>query len=291
MRRFAQTNDFSRRILTDRELCGLRADGEEFPVEISISKTGIGGHSLFTAILRDITERRQSEDALRESHRQLRELSGSLQVLIEEERSRIARELHDELGQRLTGMKLDLSWLGHRPDMDQPEVAAKLASMKELVESTVAAVRRISYELHPAILDDLGLGAAIDWLAEEFSARTAVAVERDLDHAIDGLSEPLSIAVFRIVQESLTNVARHAGASRVALVLRRIDERIHVEIGDNGRGLPPARPGRQRHFGLVGIRERAMALGGELEIRSVSGQGTTIVVDIPLVTPSSPEPQ
>lgn len=284
MREFGATGISSRSMGGRLDIAARRADGEEFPADISISQLEAGGHKLYTAMLRDVTLRKAAEDELRESHQQLRELSASLQSVREEERTRLARELHDELGQHLTGLKMDLSWLESRLRDGQPALLTKTDGMKRLIDATVLSMRRIAAELRPSILDDLGLAAALEWLAQEFSQRSGVEVKLDLDDGgcSDGtVDEARATALFRIVQESLTNVARHAGASQVRISLKQADGQLLLEVQDNGRGMPAAAQYAGR-FGLLGIRERAYLFGGLLRIASQPGAGTTITVTLPL---------
>jgi signal transduction histidine kinase len=217
---------------------------------------------------------------MREMNVQLRQLSAALQDVREQERRRISRELHDELGQQLTGLKLDLSWLmGRMRDgkMAEPE---KVDAMRHLLDAAIAGVRRISTELRPPMLDDLGFGAAVSWQANEFAKRTGIEVDVDIDEAKIG-NDLVSTAFFRIVQESLTNVARHSGATRVDIRLAAVGGTLALTIQDNGRGMT-ADVRRGGGLGLIGIRERATGLGGSLSIASYPGAGTTVEVKVPL---------
>lgn len=228
----------------------------------------------------DITDRKITEQRLRDSREQLRALTGHLERVLEEERTRIAREIHDELGQALTGLKMDLSWFAARLP-NQPLLQEKSVAMVKLIDSTVNAVRRISTELRPAILDSLGLIAAIEWLAQEFQKRTGVACVFVTDNENLSLDEARTTALFRICQESLTNVARYARASRVSISLVSEGNEIVLEVRDDGRGIMEAEARGTRSFGLLGMRERARLLGGSFEIQGEPGQGTTLTVRIP----------
>src|ERR1041384_4806853 len=221
-------------------------------------------------------ERKRAERQLRESHEQLRALSAYLQTVREEERTRIAREVHDELGQALPGWKLDLSRLASQRPRPQT-----IKSLVARVNSTIQTVRRIATELRPGILDDLGLVAAIEWQANEFQARTGVECKV---HA--GLHEPLlkpqvTTAFFRIFQETLTNVIRHAKATRVAVDLRKQAGQLVLKVRDNGRGISAAEISSTHSIGLAGMRERAALVGGEVNIRGIRGKGTAVTVRIP----------
>lgn len=285
MQRFGTTNVPLRNMGGRLDIIACRADGEEFPADISISQLKTDGHTLYTAMVCDVTRRKAAEDELRASHQQLRELSTSLQSVREEERTRIARELHDELGQHLTGLKMDLSWLELRLPKEQPAVAAKVADMNQLLDTTVQSVRRLAAELRPSILDNLGLVAAIEWLGEDFSQRSGAKVDLELDQEELVENEELVTALFRIVQEALTNISRHAEASRVRIALKHVGGSLTLEIEDNGRGMPLESGSAPGHFGLIGIRERAYLFGGDMRITSKPGAGTTIVITLPLTNP------
>src|SRR5262249_21456486 len=190
----------------------------------------------YTVILRDVTERVRADEELRRSREEIHELALVASTAREQEKSRIARELHDELGQALTALRIDLGWLREKVGGANPDVAAKLASMQLLIDGTVAASRRISSDLRPLMLDDLGLAAATEWLVQNFSNRTGVecvldATEEDLD-----LHDPHATAVFRVIQESLTNIAKHAEATKVTVRARIENGEIRLVIEDNGRG-------------------------------------------------------
>ncbi|MDD5248705.1 MAG: PAS domain S-box protein [Rhodocyclaceae bacterium] len=270
----------SRVMAASREVTGLRADGTEFPIEATVSRVTLNGEILYTVILRDVTERRQADQQLLESNRQLRELSATLQDVREKERTRIARELHDELGQQLTGLKMELSWLGNQLDERPDGLAHKVDGMKQQVDMTIKSVRRISTELRPTLLDDLGLGAAIEWLAADFGAKTGIVVELDLAAADSAQGDALATALFRITQECLTNVARHAAATQVNISLRRDGDVLELIVADNGKGMAGG-TSRGGH-GLIGIRERAIMLGAKATFVSSPGAGTAVKVAIPL---------
>lgn len=287
MAHFGATGSSNRTMGGNMNIVACRASGEEFPADISISQVARDGHKLFSAIVRDITLRRRAEAELEKSHQQLRDLTGSLETVREDERTRIARELHDELGQQLTGLKMDLSWMESRLPDGKPELAAKLDSMTKLINATVASTRRISAELRPLVLDDLGLAAALDWLARDFSGRNGLEVSIDIGPDDWVLDNALATTIFRIAQESLTNVARHAEASRVRISLAQSGGRLILAVADNGRGMAPGATEKRGHFGLLGIAERIRALAGELRISSQPGEGTTLSVSIPL-PPAAP---
>lgn len=242
----------------------------------------------FIGICLDIDQGQDLEGASAETDR-LRSLSGRLEAAREEERSRLARELHDELGQVLTSTKLDLMWLCERvrETGPRPTVALvnKLQSLAGLVEVAIATVQRITTDLRPAVLDHFGLQAALEWEATKFHARTGIRcrVESKLDAAVH-LDPPCATALFRIAQEALTNVARHAHAGAVRISLRTIRSRVALEVQDNGRGITARETNSRRASGLMGMRERAHLLGGEFRISGTPGRGTRVVVSIPART-------
>jgi PAS domain S-box-containing protein len=262
------------------ELIELQRGGHPMPVELSLSTTTFSGELLLTAVFRDLAERQRAERQLLESNRQLQELSASLQNVREEERARIARELHDELGQALTGMRMEVSWLGGRLLPEQQVLIDKVAAIKGQIDQTIAAVRRISSELRPLVLDDLGFAAAAGWYVNQFAARTGLAIDLDLPADDPEQGGAVATALFRVLQESLTNVARHARASQVAVRLSRRDEQWQLSIADNGVGLA-ADANQHGGFGLVGMRERVQMLGGRLAVGATPAGGTTIEAVIP----------
>jgi PAS domain S-box-containing protein len=287
---FRQSGVATRMKNTRMEIVGLRADGTEIPLESTITQVTIGGETQFTAILRDISERRRAENEVRESNQQLRELASSLQAVREEERTAIARELHDELGQQLLRLRMDLDWLAGRLKTVSPALQEKAAEMKHFIEGTVGAVRRVTTRLRPPLLDDLGLAEAARWQLDEFAQRTGIEVVSTI--AIDDLKldERVAINVFRILQESLTNVARHARATQVNVSLTTTDEGLALEIRDNGGGTG-VRDKPELAHGLVGIRERTLLLGGRMDIVSAPGEGFTLRLRIPLLAHESPGEQ
>jgi signal transduction histidine kinase len=230
-------------------------------------------------------ERRRAQERLKKSHEQLRALSVYLQHVREDERSRISRQVHDELGQALTGIKMDLYWLASRLPKQLRAVRDKTKTMSAHIDSTIQTVRRISTELRPGILDDLGLVAALEWQAAEFQKRNAIKCEVVSEVAEPILEEELNTAFFRIFQESLTNIIRHANAKRVDVRIWEQDANLLIEIRDNGRGISENDLTNTRSIGVLGMRERASLLGGELTISGVPGQGTTVRVRIPREQP------
>ena len=224
------------------------------------------------------TERQHAERQLRETNRQLQELSASLQNVREHERSRISRELHDELGQLLTGIRMEVSWLGGRLLGEQQQLIDKVASIKGQIDQTIASVRRISSELRPLVLDDLGFAAAASWYVDQFSARTGLPVKLVLAADDPQRGDAAATVLFRVLQESLTNVARHANATTVDVELRFADDGWVLSIRDDGVGFVVAEGGG---LGLVGMRERVQMLGGRFALTSSPGHGTLIEVRVP----------
>jgi signal transduction histidine kinase len=204
-------------------------------------------------------------------------------VVREEERTRIARKIHDDMGQALTALKIDLSWLNKRLAIDQETVLDKMKSMQALIDETIQTVQKVSEDLRPGILDDFGLAAAIEWQAEEFQKRTGMECRTSLPPDEFDLSKEKSTNFFRIVQESLTNVIRHANATKVEINLNENDGILVLEIQDNGKGVAEASITNPRSFGFIGIRERAHSLGGEVDISGTPNEGTRVIVKIPIL--------
>jgi PAS domain S-box-containing protein len=279
---FGVTGVSDRQMGRQRVLSGLRANGEEFPIEASISQTRDGGARLYTVMLRDVTERVSAEHAQQRAREELRELSANLQKIREDEKTRIARELHDDLGQQLTALKMDISSVEETLGGSASElVRDHLQGMRRLIDATVASVRRIAADLRPVMLDDLGLIPAVEWLANDFTNRYGIDVERDIETGDARFSPAGATALFRIVQEALTNVARHADATLVTLSLRAGDEAFVLRIADNGQGAHRDGELAGKSFGLLGIRERAHMLGGAVDIQTSQGNGFALSVTIP----------
>ena len=285
--RFTDSETASRPMNPQLEITGKRADGQEFPIESTISKSIIGGKLQMTAVLRDVTAHRQAENELRKVNRQLRNLSSSLQDVREQERARLSRELHDELGQQLTGLKLSLSWLGTRLKDGRTATPDAVDDMRYLLDGAIASVRRISTELRPLVLDDLGFGDAISWQTLEFAKLSNLEVTLNLPATEHVQGDALATALFRIVQESLTNVARHANATQVKIDLVATRDTLVLTINDNGQGFQDN--ARQDGIGLVSMRERATSVGATFNIikgfELGFGTGTTIEVTIPIHVP------
>ncbi|MEC5406839.1 PAS domain-containing sensor histidine kinase [Paraburkholderia sp. MPAMCS5] len=275
-----------------RVLSGLRANGDEFPLEASISQIRDGDARLYTVMLRDVTERVKAEHAQQQAREELRELSANLQNIREDEKTRIARELHDDLGQQLTALKMDISSVEQALEGSASAmVRDHLHGMRRLIDATVASVRRIAADLRPVMLDDLGLIPAVEWLANDFTNRYGIDVARDIQTGDARFSPAGATALFRIVQEALTNVARHADATLVTLSLRAEDHTLVLRIADNGQGAHRAGEAAGKSFGLLGVRERAHMLGGAVEIETAQGKGFVLTVRIPSETVQMQERQ
>lgn len=280
MRKFASSELAPRAMAPQMEIWGLRRNGEEFALESTISHSTIGGQLQMTAVLRDVTQRRKAEAELRMVNGQLRELSVSLQGVREEERKRISRELHDDLGQQLTGLKLSLSWLGSRLKEGRATAVQDVDEMRRQLDTAIGSVRRIAAELRPRVLDDLDFREALTWQMQEFFKHSGIQIELDLQDADQIRDDALATALFRIVQEALTNVVRHAAADKVLVSLHAAGAQLLLRISDNGAGFDSrvACGG----VGLVSMRERCSAVGASFQVHSSPGNGTHIEVAIPI---------
>jgi len=227
-------------------------------------------------------DRKRAQEQLRQSHEQLRALSVYLQHVREEERTVIAREVHDELGQALTGLKLELTWLTGRLPPGLKSLRAKARSMAEHIDETIHAVRRIATELRPGLLDTVGLLAALEWQANEFQTQTGIQCRVKAAIKETLWDQDLNTAFFRIFQETLTNIIRHAHATKVNVRLAEMSGYLILEVKDNGRGISEAEIHNTRSIGLLGMRERAALLGGEVRVSGEPGKGTAVRVRIPL---------
>ena len=239
-------------------------------------------HNKTAALTKEVAERRLAEEQLRESQDNLRALTAHLQSVREEEQTRIAREIHDELGQALTGLKMDLTWLAERLPPNQKALARKTASMFRLIDDTVQSVREIASGLRPEVLDEVGLAAAIGWQAREFQMRTGIRCKVTLPSDNNELDAERSTAVFRVFQEVLTNVARHAKATRVDIVMRSDPDALVLQVEDNGNGIADEDIRGRKSLGLMGMRERVFLIGGNIEIKGTAGKGTKVTVSVPL---------
>jgi signal transduction histidine kinase len=219
---------------------------------------------------------------LKESSRQLQALAANLELAREEERMRIARELHDQLGQALTAMKFDLAWLTDRLEQKDVTLAQKAKTITAQMDTMIKTVRRIATELRPGMLDDLGLAASIEWQARDFEKRTGIVCSVNVPAEDLPSARTQSLALFRIFQEALTNIERHANAQYIEINLTATPEALTLQVHDDGRGIQAQEITNLHSLGLLGMRERAKRLGGAFDIHGVPGEGTIVTVSIPI---------
>ena len=257
-----------------------RLDGKVRDVEIVLAPLPDHGQTTLQMVISDITQRKHETLELARSRHALRGLSGRLVEAREDERRRIARELHDDLGQRLTALKMELSSL--QTGLAAHGEQGRIGAMLELLDETVASVRRLAADLRPLMLDDLGLNAAIEWLARDASRHMGIEVTVRLGEGDPPLDERASIALYRMVQEALTNVARHAHATEAHIEIRQVAESLLLSVRDNGVGFSERAMQKEGSFGLMGIRERAFMLGGQMEVDNPPDGGGRLTVRLPL---------
>jgi PAS domain S-box-containing protein len=282
------------RAAANRELAAERRDGTIFPVEINLSPLQTEEGLLIINAIRDITERvrieeqrRRAEDQLKTLNLRLRALSANVQFAREEEGTRIAREIHDELGSSLTSLKWDLEVLDKilseaDAQVQLPALRDKIRGMMNVTDATVNTVRRIASELRPTILDDLGLLEAVEWQAQQFQTRTGILCQCHCPLERASLNRQQSTAVFRILQEALTNILRHAQATAVEIVMEEVPGEFVLVIHDNGRGIRADEKSGPSSLGILGMQERAHLVGGQVEIAAAQGKGTLVTVRVPL---------
>ena len=266
---------------TDYAGTGLRPKGERFAIEGSIADTLQDGHTLYTIILRDVSERQRVQRKLARSHDQLRQLSAALQTIREEERTHIARELHDDLGQLLASLRMDLTLLREACGAT-PNAQHLIEGMDGNLLTAITSLRRIATNLRPRALDEGGLYFALQGLRDDFVERHGIACTLLADEAELRLDDTASTAVFRIVQEALTNVARHAQATSVTMNLYRLDHQLLITIRDDGRGIREEDLDKAESLGLIGMRERVWALKGEISVSADEPPGTRIDIVLPV---------
>jgi|GEM_PF-1063001 len=256
------------------EFQGLCKDGSTFPAECTLTMDRGEAKSFLLAIIRDVTARKTFEE-------QRKLFSERIIVAQEKERALIARELHDELGQALTGIKMDMSWIkSHTKDQDEA-VSARFEALGNLVDTTIESMRELAASLHPSVLDRLGLTTAIEWYAGEFERRTGIECMIESESSDFNIDSNAAINVYRIFQEALTNVARHARASRVDIRIAHNRGYLTICISDNGKGIPPQKFSEPMSLGIAGMRERAQLVKGRLDIQSRRGKGTKVTVYLP----------
>ncbi|MCP1675533.1 PAS domain S-box-containing protein [Natronocella acetinitrilica] len=252
---------------------------------LAVLRSAFGQAQYLVVQLQDLTGRKDVERKLEESRQELQRLYAAMESVRENEQKRISRELHDELGQALTALKMDIAWLQARRDPGLAEDAReKLTRMLGLVDRTAEGIRRLAGALRPGVLDDFGLAAAAEWLVKEYEESAGVQVDLHLGQEEFALGDVVATAVFRILQEALTNIARHAQADRVAVRLVLEGEMLCLEVRDDGRGFDPEQAGLLESYGLLGMRERVKLLDGVIEINSEPGLGTRITVRVPATT-------
>jgi signal transduction histidine kinase len=271
----------------DRAIELVKSGATDYVLKSRIERVG----TAIRRALREVAERKQAaryQEQLKVSNEQQRALTARLQSIREEERTRIARELHDELGQSLTALKLDVEWIRKRLHNTQADVMSKTSSLISLIDSTIEAIRRIAAELRPGILDDLGFLTALEWQVRETGQRTGLACTVKVDEGRIELDRERSTAMFRILQEALTNIVRHAEATRAEVSLVATDDRIIMEVRDNGKGITLPVFAGTHSLGILGMQERARMVGGTVDIEPVASGGTCVRVTMPSRLSPSP---
>jgi PAS domain S-box-containing protein len=259
-----------------------KKDGTLIDVEVISHDIPYGNKPARLVLINDVTEKNKASAALNESLENIRNLTEHIQNIREEERTHIAREIHDELGQQLTVLKMDVSWLNRRIADSDESIKQKLKELSEMLDGTVKTVRRISSELRPSLLDDLGLVAAIDWSLKEFQKRSGIEIEFREPKEEWELGDSVKTGLFRILQESLTNVARHAEARKVKVHLNEKKGQIILSIEDDGKGFDKLETNSKKTLGILGMKERAIKMGGIYEINSLPGKGTIVTITVPV---------
>ncbi|MBI1892337.1 MAG: sensor histidine kinase [Burkholderiales bacterium] len=275
---FAAAKMNGRRLRIKLDLQGLRADGDEFTVSASISRISIRGEVYLTLVLKELADRARGDMPATPS--KLRKMVLSSQLANEIEKRRFSRELYDELGQRLSVLKLDLDWLEHSNPANA-RIPDRIAQMQELLDNIIERTKAIASTLRPTMLDDLGLGPAVDWMAGAFSKKTGIACRVINDSTVGRPGGHIESAIFRLLQESLSNIERHAQASNVVIHLWHTEHQFHVTIQDDGIGLSDKTRAKPDCHGLDAMWERVYALGGRLDIQNNSTRGVTIRASIP----------
>ncbi len=256
------------------EFQALRKDGSTFLAEVTLAVDRSEPHPFVLAFIRDVSERKAYEE-------QRKRLSERIITVQERERASIARELHDELGQALMGIKMDMAWVKtHIKDIDTI-VPERLKALEELIDTTLESVREMAASLHPSVLDRLGLSAAIEWYAGEFERRTGIECMIEVESWDFSIDSNTAIHIYRIFQEALTNIARHARASRVDIRIAQDQGYVAISVSDNGRGIPSQKLLGPMSLGIAGMRERAELIKGRLDIRNRRGKGTTVTLQVP----------
>ena len=261
----------------------LTKDLRTIPFYFTGSSILVDGRTCLMVIGLDISTRKLFEKQLKEANEHLRQLTGHMEKIKEEEQTRIAREIHDQLGQLLTGLKMDVSWLGKKVDagkIDPFAIREKLNEMSSLLDEAVQTVRKVAADLRPSLLDNLGLPAAIEWYSEEVQKRSGLIIEFKSPEAPPSLDPVIANGLFRVYQEAITNIVRHAKATRVSTTLRQSSSGIELGVTDNGQGFDARTP--RKTLGLLGMRERVNIMNGMFNIQSQPGRGTTVLITVPL---------
>ena len=257
-------------------------DGREIVCRMKASRIGEKlREKRIVVTFEDITAQKKAQEELERSQQDLRNLSAHLQSVREEESTRVARKIHDELGQSLTALQMDLSWLENRLPDNSKNIREKTKSMSELVDATIESVHKITMELRPSLLDDLGLPAAIEWQAGDFQKRSGIRCQANINCNVDIIGKNLATSIFRIFQETLTNIARHSKATQCKVTLMEKGKELCLEVTDNGIGITQWQIEDPQSFGIIGMRERAHLWGGTVHVRNVKPSGTMVRVIIP----------
>ncbi|EJO32400.1 sensor histidine kinase [Achromobacter marplatensis] len=288
--RFKDTGISDRKMGLGAPLWGLRSNGEEFPMEASISQTRTDAGVFLSIFLRDITERQRIDQALLASRDELTRLSNALLHVREQEKKHIARELHDDLGQSLTALTMELSQLEANLRPDDAAARDRVRAMRQVIKATFASLRRIASDLRPVMLDDLGLAAAVEWLVANFVSRYGIDTDSEIRIGPAEPSKRVATALFRVVQEALTNIAKHAQATHVRVHLTCDDKQCTLTVQDNGVGTAPESLTKKLplSLGLQGIRERVRLLNGEVTINTNKKGGFRLDAQMPAQHPESP---
>ncbi len=273
---------FRRGFIRGLEITYRDPRGQRTPVEINATVVNSKEGPRIFSLVQDITQRKATELALKASRRQLRNLSEHLQTILEKEKKEISRRIHDDLGQQLTAMKMDMFWLQQRLSPDQPTLSEKIKSITRLIDGTIHTIQNISKELRPPLLEHLGLTATLEWQLKDFQDRTGLTGSLIISPRQLTLDHEDSTLIFRLVQEMLTNIIRHAEAQAVKITLKKMKNQVKLSVSDNGLGISEDRINDPRSLGLIGMRERVYARGGTIHIRGIPRGGTRISVEIPL---------
>jgi len=259
-----------------------KKSGEIIYVEITANSIEYFGRKGELILANDVTKRIKAQTELEKSQNQIREFADHLETIREEERSSIAREIHDNLGQALTAIKMDLSWISNNYKKSEKVIQTKISSSKELINSSIKTIQKISTALRPGIIDDLGLIASLEWFIDDFKYRNEISCSFDYSPPHIKLTNDLSVNIFRIVQEALTNVTRHANATNVLINISIKKDILNLSISDDGIGITHAQKKRHNSFGIIGIKERVIKFNGSIKISGTKNKGTKIQINIPL---------